>query len=309
MKTTTFALLLLIGLMSSLFAEPAPITAAIFDFETSGDALSGRGKEVAILLNANLSSADHVFLVEREELAKLLGEQELGRSGLVSPETSAKIGNLTGAKVLITGRLFQNAGKYFMVAKVMSAETGRVYGEVTTFKGMDELDVAAGKLAEQLTALIGKNGKSLVAVTESPMDQIERLKASLAGASLPSVSVSVEEQHLQRPIIDPAVEMELKRSLQMLGFRIVDPKAGGERADIEVTGEAFSELAGRKGNLIFCRARVELTVKSSSSDAPIVVDFQTDAGVDLAEHVAGKIALENAARKLLERIVPKMIER
>ena len=46
-------------------------------------------------------------MVERAELEKILGEQELGLSGTVSADTAAKVGNLTGAKVLVTGRVFK----------------------------------------------------------------------------------------------------------------------------------------------------------------------------------------------------------
>jgi len=50
----------------------------VLDFQTSGDSLEDKGAEVATLLNADLSAAPELYLVERQELEKLLGEQELG---------------------------------------------------------------------------------------------------------------------------------------------------------------------------------------------------------------------------------------
>ena len=88
------------------------------------------GPKVATLLNANLSAEPQIITVERAELEKVLGEQELGLSGTVSPDTAAKVGHLTGAKVLVTGRVFKADKELMMVAKIIGTETSRVYGEL-----------------------------------------------------------------------------------------------------------------------------------------------------------------------------------
>ena len=77
-----------------------------------------------------LSAEPNLILVERAELDKALGEQELGLSGTVTPESAAKIGQLTGAKVLVTGRVFKTDTELFIVAKIIGTETSRVYGEL-----------------------------------------------------------------------------------------------------------------------------------------------------------------------------------
>jgi hypothetical protein len=58
------------------------------------------GPKVATLINANLSVEPNLIIVERAELEKALGEQELGLSGTVTSDSAAKVGQLTGAKVL-----------------------------------------------------------------------------------------------------------------------------------------------------------------------------------------------------------------
>ncbi len=310
MKPIVLSLLLLLAAGFSASAEEAapaaPLTVAVLDFQAVGEGLTGRGAEVAVLLNAHLSAAPEVLLVERSEMEKILGEQELGLSGLVSQDTSAKLGALIGAKVLVTGRFFQTGEKYMLVAKVMSTETGRVYGETASLSHPGALDKATEELASKVAGVLEKRGDTLIAKVEAPEKQIDRLRKSLEGKVLPSVGVSVTEEHLRRPIIDPAVETELMRSLQKLGFKVIDPKTSNERPDIQISGEAFSELGGRKGNLVFCRARVELKVTANGD--LLLADRQTDVGVDLAENVAGKNALENAARRLLDRVVPKLVK-
>jgi hypothetical protein len=289
---------------------PVPLTAAILDFQTAGDNLRGKGAEVAVLLNARLSSAaPDVSLVERQELDKVFGEQELGLSGTVAPDTAARVGALTGAKVLITGRLFEAGSQFYLVAKIIGTETSRVYGESVVFDDPAALDKALGELVPKIAADLKSHADTLVAKVENPGERLKRLKKLIDGhGPLPSVSVAIAEQHIGRLVVDPAAQTEIKMCLQQLGFEVLDLQATARQADIQVTGEGFSELAGRHGNLISCRARVEIKAVRTASGRLLLSDRQTDVAVDLAENVAGKTALENAAAKLLDRLVPKLVE-
>src|SRR5438067_6121790 len=106
------------------------LTVAVFDFDSRDEAVRDLGPKVATLINANLSAEPQIITVERAELEKVLGEQELGLSGTVSPDTAAKVGHLTGAKVLVTGRVFKADKELVLVAKIIGTETSRVYGEL-----------------------------------------------------------------------------------------------------------------------------------------------------------------------------------
>jgi len=310
MKIASFlaiTVLLSLGLVSAK-AENPPVTAAVLNFQAGGDKANNQGTDVALLLGARLSTASNISLIERQELEKVLGEQELSLSGTVNADTAAKIGSLTGAKVLITGKIFETGGKHFIVAKVMSTETSRVFGEMVTYNDAAGLDKAVGELAPKIEAIFTAQNAALVATAEAPGAQIARLKQLVQGRKLPSVSVNVTEQHLSHPVIDPAVETELKLSLQQLGFEVIDPKLTNKIADVAISGEAFSEFAGRRANLVSCRSRVEMKAARATDGKLLIVDRQTDVAVDLSENIAGKSALENAARKLLDRLVPKICQ-
>ena len=302
-------LLLSVGTAPAQTSAP-PLTAAVFNFQTTGDNLKGQGAEAAVLLNAHLSSAaPEVILVERQELDKALGEQELGLSGTVTPDSAARAGALTGAKVLITGRLFDAGGKFYLVAKIIGTETSRVYGESVVFDDPGGLDKAVGEITPKIAADLRERAATLVAKAEDPAERLARLRKIVAGrTALPSVSVVITEQHIGRAVIDPAAQTEMKLLLQQLGFEVIDPAVNGRQADVQISGEAFSELAGRHGNLISCRARVEIKVVRPASGKLLLADRQTAVAVDVAEHIAGKNALADAASTLLDRIVPKLIE-
>jgi hypothetical protein len=63
----------------------------------------------------------------------------------------------------------------------------------------------------------------------------------------------------------------------------------------------------RRGNLISCRSRIEIKVIRQPAGDLLLADRQSGVGIDIAETSAGKNALEDAASKLLDRIVPKLV--
>lgn len=306
---TCLAFLILFAVPSRGDPPPPPLAAAVLDFQT-GDDLKGKGAEIAALLDADLStSAPDVILVERQEIDKVLGEQELGASGTVSPDTAAKLGSLTGAKVLITGRLFAAGDKFYLIAKIIGTETGRVYGESATFTDPSALDKGVAGLAPKIAADLKTRADTLVAKAENPGARLDRLRKLVAGHTpLPSVSVVISEQHLGTVVVDPAAQTEMKLILQQLGFGVIDPESNTMQADVQITGEAFSEFAGRRGNLVSCRARVEVRIIRPGTGKLLLADRESAVAVDLAEHIAGKTAIESAAATLMDRIVPKLVE-
>src|SRR5436189_3136377 len=138
------------------------LTVAIFGFESKDEAVRDLGPKVAALLNANLSAEPQIITVERAELEKVLGEQELGLSGTVSPDTAAKVGHLTGAKVLVTGRVFKADKELILVAKIIGTETSRVYGELVNGGAEGSITALSGNLAKKIAATVTRKGETLL---------------------------------------------------------------------------------------------------------------------------------------------------
>jgi hypothetical protein len=301
---SVLALVCLAGMVAR--AELAqPLTIAVFDFESGDENVRDLGPKVATLVNANLSADPNLITVERAELEKVLGEQELGLSGTVTPDSAAKVGNLTGAKVLVTGRVFKTDAEIFIVAKIIGTETSRVYGELVK-GGVDaSLSDLSESLAKKIAADVIQKGDTLVAKVTTREDRVAKIKKELSDKKLPVVSVKIAEQHFGQHVIDPAAQTELSLILQQCGFTLADDSSTNRPA-IEITGEAFSEIGMRKGNLQSCRARIEIKAREVASGKIIHVDRQTSVAVDLAEHIAAKTALQTGAGELAERLIPKL---
>jgi len=296
--------LILLSAAGTYGAEKPPLTVAVFDFESKDEPVRDLGPKLATLVGAILSAEPQIITVDRAELEKVLGEQELGLSGTVSADTAAKVGHLTGAKVLVTGRVFKAERDTVAVAKIISTETSRVYGELAKGGPATPVTDIAGELAKKIAATVIQKGDTLVAKIETPEERVAKIKKALGSRKLPAVSVKIAERHFGGPVLDPAAETEIGKLLQQCGFKLVDDNSP-EKADVEITGEAFSTFGVRKGNLISCRARLELKAQKRTGEI-IAVERQTSVGVDLGEQVAAKTALENAAGELAQRFLPKL---
>ncbi len=299
-----------LALLAAALAQAAPpevLTIAVFDFESKDEAVRDLGPKVAALVSANLSAEPQLITVERAELEKVLGEQELGLSGTVSAGSAARIGNLTGAKVLVTGRVFQVDKRLVIVAKIIGTETSRVYGEVVNGSAGRDITELAPELARKIVADVAQKSDTLTAKVETREERIGKIKAALDGKKLPAISVRIEERHFGQPVIDPAAETELAFILQKAGFTVMDDKSTN-KPDIEITGQAFSAYGMRKGNLISCRSRIELKAHERSNGKILAADSQTSVAVDIAEQTAAKTALENAAVEIAGRLVPKLAQ-
>lgn len=299
------AVVLLASGFSSAHAADAPLTVAVLDFDASKELEPGFGANAATLVSAHLSAEPDLWLVERAELDKLLSEQELGLSGNVSAETAAKVGQITGAKVLVTGRAFRAGKETIVVAKVISTETSRVYGELVKGGSSTAVSELAAELAGKVATAIATRKETLVAKVITRDERLAALREKLGSGKRPSVRVKIPEQHFGAPVVDPAAQTEIVRWLRECGYRVLDDSAK-ESPDFELAGEAFSAFGLRRGNLISCRARIEIKVMGSKAGEIVASDSQVGVAVDIAEQSAAKEALTEAAARLIERLIYKL---
>lgn len=122
------------------------------------------GTELQDMLAAELVSTDAFSVLERKEIDAVLGEQDLGDSGRVSPATKAKLGRLKGAQYLIAGTVSayeedvsgQKAGVSFKGLSLGGAKN-KAYIAVD----MKVIDAETGEIVDARTIEANAKGSAL----------------------------------------------------------------------------------------------------------------------------------------------------
>jgi TolB-like protein len=289
--------------------ELAIYPVAILPFQERGRDAAELGPKVTDLLFAQLIVNPDLYLVEREDITKLFDEQELNLSGLVNPSQATQVGYLTGAKIIVTGSVIVVNDSLYLVAKIIGTETSRVLGASSKGQADDDLDRLVENLAENVAATISERATDLVARPVTREDRIAAIAKTLGKGKRPSVWIDIPERHVGQTTLDPAAGTELALFCKELGFEVIDRKEGNRNdADVLLVGEGFSQFASRHGNLISVKSRLELKALDRETGRVLAVDRQVAVSVDLAEQVAGKTALQDAAANIAGRLLPKIVK-
>lgn len=303
------------------------IVVAVLNFETGSKEISQYGEQIPDLLTVFLSAEPNYQLVERAKIKHVFEELALGATGIVDEATKARIGHMTGAKFLITGRAMVVGKQLYLTAKVMSTETSRV-GAKMVKAGLDaDLDESVRKLAAELTGYLAENAKAMQPRVMTEQEVIAQLQKQLNGVKLPVFAVVIGERHMSRPIPDPAAETEVAYILKSLGATLISVKddavndwvrdflkeAGKEvpkslqPADIAIIGEAFSEYAATTEKLVSCKARLEIKAVDTRTGSILAIGRATATAVDLAENIAAKSALQKGAAEISVKLIPEAV--
>jgi len=105
---------------------------AVLPFNNGGS--YGQGKEdfdalergIAGMMISELSQNPAARVVERQEVQRLLDEQNLGAQGRVDPQTAAKVGKLVGARYTVLGTFIDFYGDFRVDVRLVNTETGEI---------------------------------------------------------------------------------------------------------------------------------------------------------------------------------------
>jgi len=105
---------------------------AVLPFSNGGS--YGQGKEdfealergIAGMMISELAQNPAARVVERQEIQRLLDEQNLGAQGRVDPQTAAKVGKLVGARYTVMGTFIDFYGDFRVDVRLVNSETGEI---------------------------------------------------------------------------------------------------------------------------------------------------------------------------------------
>ncbi len=267
-------------------------TAAVLPFEARGRqaAMEETGKTVAELLFVSLLEGGAVDLVERADLNKALDELHISAVGLASPESQLKLGQLVGAKLLITGSVFEAAGKKYVVAKLIGTETSRVVG--CSVSGHGDYAELVPELAAKVQATLERDTAKLLPRKTTLFSAADRL-AEVRGASR-KVFLQIKED-LHQASADPAALTALRKLLLTLDF--VPTETRGE-ADYIIVCDALATAAGQYHKFSSAEARVELSVYEARGNKLLAAGVRKETLAGASYLTAAKEAVTQATLKL-----------
>jgi len=265
---------------------------AVLPFESRGRQaeLDQAGKSVSELIFVHLQESGVANLVERAELDKALNELHLSAVGLVSPETQLKLGRLIGAKILLTGSLFETAGKKYAVVKLIGTETSRVLG--CSVSGIGDFPEFAPELAAKIVARLQKESEKLLPKKTTFFSAADRL-AEVKGRQRRVFLKVDEDPGLAVP--DPASEIALKKLLLALGFQVVDLRS---EAEFAILCEALASNAGQFQKFSSAAARVELSVYRVENNELLAAGAGKETVAGATYIIAAKDAIGQATLRL-----------
>jgi hypothetical protein len=266
-------------------------------------------------INVLLSTIDRVTIVNRDQLKKVADEHQIALSGLGDTANAVKLGKFLSAQYIVVGRASKIGQTYYLVLKIVDVETT----EQTTVSAKSPVENGfpdvLERLSATLTASIQKLQQPVVEPADTALAELRRLAKPLLGKT---VLVSVEETHVNRPLVDPAAQMAIMQRLRSLGLTVLVPKDpvegwketllqsgryGEKKVDFLLEGEGTSAYAAQLQGLTSCRARVELRLISTPGREITSTDRGVASGVDLVESLAAKAALEEAGVQACDAVI------
>ena len=282
-------------------AAPVPPTVAVYDFADADPKEGHYAGKITTLVTADLTTETNLVMLERAELNKALNEQAFGASGMVSADAASKIGQITGAKVLVSGQVIMTDKSHFVVvAHIIGTETGRLFAAKVEGSVEDILKVST-ELSHRIAQTVTVQATNLFVISESHAERIDRIMKAVKGKNRPLVSVSFTwPQGSKKPAL--IVEGEFGQLLQKAGFTVVDGKSE-RKPDIELTGMADYSGGPRRGDLF--SGRLILTVKAQDrrTGTILILDRQEYTASEGSAKGAERSAEVGAVDEIAERIL------
>ena len=229
----------------------------------------GIGEAAADILGTILQKTDRFIVIPQQDLDSVLAQQRMGATGVVNPDTAAKMGEVMGLNAIVTGAVtaYSEAeeGTDFIVGK-SKKQIARVtvdYRIVDTTTGVQLMaDSGAGIYEKKVTTVLGAGGKAsydpdlrdgalrdaLNKAMVNMMKSLGRRKwngrvAQVDGTSLYinagqksglNVGDKIDVFRPGKDIIDPVTKQKLGTTENKIGQAIIQQNDLGDQADLSI---------------------------------------------------------------------------
>jgi curli biogenesis system outer membrane secretion channel CsgG len=244
----------------------------------------GIGEAASDILGTILQKTGRFIVVPQQDINSILAHQRMGATGVINPDTAAKMGEVMGLNAIVTGAVtaYSEAeeGSDFIVGK-SKKQIARVtvdYRIVDTSTGVQILaDSGAGIYEKKVTTVLGAGSKSSYdsdlrdgalrdALNKAMVNMMKQLGtrkwagriAKVSGKSLYinagqksglNVGDKLDVFRKGEDIIDPDTRMKLGSTEDLIGNAMVIKNDLGDQADLSVAN-ATSGMGFKNGDIV-----------------------------------------------------------
>ena len=143
----------LLAVAPAAFAQPqnAPPTVAIAEVTARGNAGPDLASDMSDALTEQLVAGARLRVVERQQIAKVMKEQMLAQSGVMSDEVQIKVAQLVGARFIVLGTVGTKGRSYVVSLRALDSSSAQVAFSESLKVGSDEqVDAGAKQLARRM---------------------------------------------------------------------------------------------------------------------------------------------------------------
>ncbi len=249
---------------------------AVISFEDRSGYGHNIGRGVADMLVTSLVESDKFIVIERAELDEILKEQGLGQTGLVTPQSAAKVGQLLGLQRMITGSITEFGSKQSKVGGGIggfnlgvSTTTARVVvdlriinvntGEIVMAKSAEGEDSSTGLDNVGMDDIDFHNSSTWdntqlgIASRESINECVEFISEDMAGLPWEGKIIKASGTTIyMKPGSKGGVQPGMVFSIYRAGEELIDPDTGlslgseeSKIGEIQYTGDVADGKAGK----------------------------------------------------------------
>jgi TolB-like protein len=269
----------LILFLAAAFPSPswsatAKTRMAVIDFEQKApQEFQGRqiGEIVAEWLITSLVNTGRFEVVERSQLKKILNEQQLGMTGMINQETVAKMGELLGVKVIISGAVIQIGNTYEVNARLISVEDGSILkAEKIRGVGLESIERMMDSLADSIKKDFPLEGYVILVSGRRAMIDLGRINGVEPGMRFFALRKGAPVRHPVTGRIFPGEDVKLGE----MSVRNVERESSWaeiiqEEPGIRISaGNLAKQVVGKQGREVSASAPVGPAPGQPSPSAP-----------------------------------------
>lgn len=290
--------------VSSAESLPAdPLAVSIMNFQLGVGAPEGSAEQSVAAVRSVLEGQQNVAIVD-DDVSRLFTGKVLPPNETIDSVEAAHIGRMTGAQILLTGRIFAVQNDYVLLGKIMSCETSQIFGEMVTFSKEGSIEQAAGQLGQKIAGTIA--GKSALLVRPGEPVELfrQRMIKFIGTAKLPGIVL-----HAEQDADSAAAVSELQTLLEQLGFKVGAQGQFPSSFTVEVGVGAVSAAAGRRGDIELSRATVTMKAAEQGGGEELFNDQRSVIAAGSVQTAAGARARARATQLLAEQMVLRLVQR